>query len=106
MKHVTLKCTECKFYYDIFLAIFNDISSRGSLLVLSLVVVLECILGVKVSITQVASVLEGPAEMKAFHMFLQVITLAAFELTNSALEKFEPTLITWQFDHILIEVTP
>ena len=105
MKHVTLECTECKFDWYIILSVFNEFSSRGSLLVLSLVVILKGILGVKVSITQVASVLKGPTEMMAFHVFHHVIALTTFELTYGALD-FEPTLIIRHFDHILIEVTP
>ena len=67
---------------------------------------MESIFGVKVSFTQVASVLEGSSEMIAFDMLLQVFTPVAFELTNGALVHFEATLIIGQFGDILIEVTP
>ena len=93
-------------YWLIFPSIFNVPFISGSLLVLECDVVLESIFGVKVSFTQVASVFEGPAEVIAFHVLLQIITLAAFELTNCALVHFKSTLIIRQFGHILLEVTP
>ena len=50
-------------------------------------VISKGILGVKINVTQFAGVLYSPTEMIGFHMFCHVIALAAFELTDAALDQ-------------------